>query len=103
MSIDEIKISTGPYTTSASFKSLMNYIRDGYAIDDLTAVLDQQFDTEIDWLTGTFAPLSIETSRIRALIQCYRSGLERRLAQQNVDLARSLSFNSIGPSADASS
>ncbi|MCG1048659.1 MULTISPECIES: hypothetical protein [Mycetohabitans] len=46
----------------------MNYIRDGYVIEDLTAVHDQQLDIEIDWLTGTFAPVSMETERIRASI-----------------------------------
>ncbi|MEJ2767415.1 hypothetical protein [Mycetohabitans sp. B46] len=65
----------------------MNYIRDGYVIDDLTAVHDQQLDIEIDWLTGTFAPVSMQPERIRASIQYYCSSLEGQLVQQNVDLA----------------
>jgi hypothetical protein len=65
----------------------MNYIQDGYVIDDLASIHNQRLDIEIDWLAGTFAPALMETERIRASVEFYRSRLERQLAKQNVDLA----------------
>ncbi|WP_174996212.1 hypothetical protein [Pandoraea iniqua] len=65
----------------------MNFIRDGYVIDDLASIHEQRLDIEIDWLAETFLPASMETERIRASIEWYRSGLKHQLARQNVDLA----------------
>jgi hypothetical protein len=70
----------------ASFTSLMNYINDGYVIDELMRIHEQQIDIEIDWLDGRFTPESMATARIEASVECWRSGLEKHLASQNVDL-----------------
>lgn len=80
-------ISSAIHNLGASFTSLMNYIRDGYVIDDLTSIHNQQLDIEVDWLSGAFAPASMETERIRASIECYRPSLEQLFARQHVDLA----------------
>jgi hypothetical protein len=80
-------IHSAMHNLGASFTSLMNYMLDGYVIDDLTSIHSQKFDIEIDWLSGTFAPEAMETARIRASIECYFSGLKRQFSRQNVDVA----------------
>jgi hypothetical protein len=60
---------------------------DGYVIDDLASIYNQRFDIEVDWLSGTFVPESMESARIRASIETYCSSLKRQFAQQNVDVA----------------
>jgi hypothetical protein len=75
------------HNLGASFTSLMNYMLDGYVIDDLASIHKQGFDIEIDWLSGALSPESLESARIRASIETYRSSLERQFAQQNVNIA----------------
>jgi hypothetical protein len=80
-------IHSAIHNLGASFTSLMNYMLDGYVIDDLASIHNQRFDIEVDWLSGAFAPESMESARIRASIECYSSSLKRQFAQQNVDVA----------------
>jgi hypothetical protein len=75
------------HNLGASFTSLMNYMLDGYVIDDLMSIHKQGFDMEIDWLSGAISPESLESARIRASIDTYRSNLDRQFSQQNVNVA----------------
>ncbi|MFM0546994.1 hypothetical protein PQR29_19940 [Paraburkholderia strydomiana] len=75
------------HNLGASFTSLMNYVLDGYVIDELESIHHQRLDIEVDWLSGAFAPESLESARIRASIEYYCEGLTRQFAQQNVDVA----------------
>ena len=80
-------IYSAMHNFGASFTSLMNYMLDGYVIDDLTSIHNQRFDIEVDWLSGSFVPQSMESARIRESIDCYCSSLKQQFAQQNVDVA----------------
>ncbi len=62
----------------------MNYVLDVVRIDELESIHHQRLDIEVDWLSGAFAPESLESARIRASIEYYREGLTRQFAQQNV-------------------
>jgi len=79
-------IHSAIHNLGASFTSLMNYFLDGYVIDDLESIHNQRLDIEVDWLSGAFAPESLESARIRASIETYRAGVKRQFAQQNVDV-----------------
>jgi len=65
----------------------MNYILDGYEIDDLASIHKQGLDIEIDWLFGALSPKLPESARIPASIDTYRSSPERQFAQRNVNVA----------------
>ncbi|MEQ5840264.1 hypothetical protein N0A02_12580 [Paraburkholderia acidicola] len=55
-------------------------------IDDLDLIHREQIDIEIDWLRGDFRPAEKATERILISIESYRSGLERHLLSENVEL-----------------
>ena len=77
-----------------SFTSLMNYVDDGYVIDDLADIHRQGHDIEIDWMRGAFHPKRMETGRIRSSIEYYADTLASHFSSQDVDFDRiaSLSF-----------
>lgn len=79
-------IHSAIHNFGASFTSLMNYFADGYVIDDLELIHRQRIDIEIDWLGGIFRPAENATDRIWISIKSYRSGLERHLLSENVEL-----------------
>lgn len=79
-------INSAIHNFGASFTSLVNYCADGYVIDDLDLIHRQQIDIEIDWLGGVFRPAEQATERILISIESYRSGLERHLLSENVEL-----------------
>ncbi|WP_429332915.1 hypothetical protein [Paraburkholderia sp. 35.1] len=56
-------------------------------IDDLELIHRQQIDIEIDWPSGIFSPAEKATERILISIKSYRSGLERHLLSENVELS----------------
>jgi hypothetical protein len=78
-------IESAIYNFGCSFTSLMNYVDDGYVIDELGRLHRQGADIEVDWLTGRFAPADRMTPRIQKSIDGYRRDLPRHLLSQNVD------------------
>ena len=71
-----------------SFLSFMNYLDNGYVIDDLEAVHREGKDIEIDWLTGTFEPQDGMTQRVATSVELHRNRLAGQLASEGVDVAR---------------
>lgn len=69
-----------------SFLSLMNYIDDGYVIDDLNDIVKKGYDIEIDWLDKTFKPINESTKRINTSIDYYKADLKRHLLAQQINL-----------------
>jgi hypothetical protein len=77
-------IASAIYNFGHSFTSAMNYVDDGYVIEELGQLHRQGTDIEVDWLTGRFAPSERATPRIQKSIERYRHDLARHLISQNV-------------------
>lgn len=78
----------------ASFTSLMNYVDDGYVIDDLQDIHNRGLDIKIDWLKQEFSPGDQANERIMHSIAQMGFELKAYLFRENVDVYRlsSLSF-----------
>jgi hypothetical protein len=61
-------INSAIHNFGHSFVSFMNYIDDGFVIDDLRKIHIDGKDIEIDWMTGHFSPAELPTPRIRRSI-----------------------------------
>jgi len=80
-------IHSAKHNFGASFTSLMNYVDNEYVMDELTSIHTHGNDIEVNWLSGHFIPEALATPRICKSIKCWRDGLEKQLASQNVDLS----------------
>jgi hypothetical protein len=49
-------ISAAIHNLGHSFVGLINYIDDGYVLDDLLSIVSSGHDITIDWLHRTFTP-----------------------------------------------
>ena len=68
-----------------SFTSLMNYVDSYYVMDELSNIHAKGHDIEVDWLTGTFKPQSLASSRIIKSIGYWKDTLAQHLTRHNVD------------------
>lgn len=64
----------------------MNYVDDDFIHNELKKIHKKGKDITIDWLTGEFEPVSEKNDRLTKSIGHWRDGLEKHLAQQNVEL-----------------
>lgn len=71
-----------------SFISLMNYVDDGYVIDDLVRIRCEHCNIEIDWINGTFEPAKFVTSRITKSIKLSMDYIEKHFSSQNVEYSK---------------
>ena len=81
-----------------SFVSLMNYVDDGYVIDDLAKIHSKGYDIEINWKDGTFKPVEVVTPRIEKSIQFYLDNMLKHFSSQNVEYERLKKLTFIWPS-----
>lgn len=80
-------ISSAIHNIGHSFVSLMNYVDDGYVLDELSDLHEQAIDMEIDWLKPAFYPQQRLTARIAKSMALYHSELKDKLKQQGVELS----------------
>ena len=78
-------IDSAIFNFGCSFTSHMNYVDEGYVIDELGRIHGEGKDIEVDWVTGRFVPAGEMTPRIKKSIDAYRRDLARHLRSQNVD------------------
>ena len=81
-------INSAIHNFGHSFFSLMNYIDDGYIIDELVEIHSKGYDIKINWFTLEFQPIELATDRIKKSIDYWKDNLEYNLSAQNVELKR---------------
>ena len=81
-------IPSAIHNIGQSFLSLMNYVDDGYIVDELVAIHREGHDIWVDWIAGHFEPQHRAGGRIEKSVQMYRAELRDRLLSQNVELER---------------
>lgn len=69
-----------------SFLSLMNFVDDGYVIDELFNIVSKGYDIEINWLNNSFKPEKEITPRIKKSMDYYFANIKEHLQSQQVDV-----------------
>jgi hypothetical protein len=77
-------INSAIHNLGHSFTSLMNYVDDGYVIDELSDIHDKGQDIEVNWLTGSFKPEAFVSRRIRKSIGYWKDNLPNHLRRHEV-------------------
>lgn len=77
-------INSAIHNFGHSFTSLMNYVDDGYVIDELSAIHAKGHDIEVDWLSGSFKPEALVSPRIRKSIGYWKDNLPKHLGKHEV-------------------
>ncbi|GFE79567.1 hypothetical protein GCM10011487_15670 [Steroidobacter agaridevorans] len=77
-------INSAIHNFGHSFTSLMNYVDDGYVIDELVDIHAKGYDIEVNWLTGTFKPEVLRSPRIKKSIGYWRDNLSKHLTKHGV-------------------
>jgi hypothetical protein len=80
-----------------SFLSELNYVDDGYILDDLREIHKNGHDMTLDWLTLQFSPPELETARIKKSIGIWSKSIHRHFEKQNVDLSKIESLRFVWP------
>tara|TARA_Y100001933_G_scaffold144155_2_gene142832 strand:+ start:1034 stop:1336 length:303 start_codon:yes stop_codon:yes gene_type:complete len=75
----------------------MNYVEDGYVIDELTNIHRKGHDIEVDWLIHRFKPENLASSRIKKSIGYWGASLCDHMASQRVELERIKSLHFVWP------
>ena len=78
-------INSAIHNFGHSFTSLMNYVDEGYVIDELVDIHARGQDIEVDWLSGAFKPQTLASSRIRKSIGYWKDSLPGHLIKHSVD------------------
>ena len=81
-------IPSAIHNLGQSFCSTMNYLDNGYVIDDLERIHRAGYDIRIDWLHCRFDPADIVTPRIQRSVGRTGDRLRAQFATQNVDLEK---------------
>jgi hypothetical protein len=81
-------INAAIHNFAHSFVSLMNYVDNGYVIDDLTDIASLGLDIEIDWVKNTFMPEAAATPRIKKAMADYHSDMKRHFQSHQLDVNR---------------
>ena len=64
----------------------MNFVDNGYVIDELYNIVTKGYDVEIDWLNNSFKPEKEITPRIKKSMGYYYANLKSLLQAQQVDV-----------------
>ena len=71
-----------------SFLSFMNYVDDGYVVDDLVAIHSKKHDITVDWIALTLEPELEMTDRVRKSLRYYAGSLSDQFTSLNVELGK---------------
>lgn len=77
-------ISAAIHNFGHSFTSLVNYVEDGYVIDELSNIHAKGHEIQINWLNGQFQPSVLASPRITKSIEYWRASLAEHLQRHNI-------------------
>jgi hypothetical protein len=81
-------INSAIHNFGHSFVSLMNYVDNGYIVDELNIIHNNGYDIKLNWLTREFQPSEFLSDRLKKSIDYWGDNLEHTLLSQNVKLKR---------------
>jgi len=81
-------INSAIHNFGHSFVSLMNYVDNGYIIDELNVIHSRGYDIKLNWLTREFQPSELLSDRLKKSIDYWGNDLEHSLLSQNVELKK---------------